>query len=295
MKSIVNRTLLCILFLGSLGKEIPVMGNMLSQQIEKEHKKKKKKVKTKDRDGNTISTMSCEKLQEAIDRFVASGDFDSASKYLEELVRILTDHNEKPKRMLQLADIWFKGKEYKMAQRVYEQFEAEYPGSEMVSFALARAIECAFHQLNGKDRDQTPTEDALELCARFMERKEVGSEYIAQVQSIEKKCWQLLFDHELYVADFYYNRGNFKAAQQRIASLNKRFITAPITVELEVLPRSIAVAQGLGDTLAATKLQITLAEKYPTSSAAQPLLATMPELKLQLATLEQQQTATAQA
>lgn len=264
---------------------------MLSQEIaDREQKRKKKKVKLKDRDGNTISTMSYEDLKKNKEALLGSGDEYTAAKYLEEMLRICEDHAEKQVLMLELADLWYTHKNYQLAQKVYEDFEMLYPGSDKTGLALCREIECSYQQINSVDRDQTPTEDTLKLCERFMERKDAFSqEQVQKVQDIEQQARKRLFESEMYIANFYLKRSNFKSAQKRITTLEKRFLTLPLAIEPDILNFKIQLAHAQNDHMLALQLKIELAEKYPQESTAQPFVATLSDLKVQLAQLSQKQ------
>jgi outer membrane assembly lipoprotein YfiO len=257
-----NKLKLPFLILLLFGTTLPLAANMLSREIA--DNKKKKKVKIKDREGNTITTMPYEKLKKNKNELLVQGDELTAIKYLEEMVKICPDHEEKQDVMLELAGLWYKHKEYAFAQRVYEDFEMLYPGSDYVGFSLARGIECAFNQLYSSDRDQSQTEQTLKLIDRFMERKDAFSDYVDQVVEIEKKCHARLFESEINIANFYLKGGNIKSAQQRIDTLQKRFEDERAVIEPAGLEFKIRLARETNDK-ADLKVQLAQLEKNTTT------------------------------
>ena len=266
---------------------------MLAKEVQQRKKQEKKKVvKNKDRkgDGTTISTMTYDQLEARKNELVKQKDFFNAIKYLEEMIKICEDHREKQELMLELGEYWVQRQEYKFALRLYKNFKDLYPGSEHIGFVLRREIECSFAQLLTYDRDQTNTQDTLKLCEEFMEYKNIFAEHVQAVVDIEKQCRQRLFEHEMYVAEFYLFRGNFKAAQKRIDTIGKQFNGTSFVVEPPALEFKIRLAQANDDMLSATKYKIELAQKYPQHTKALPFVASLPDLKLELAMLEAPQT-----
>ena len=270
---------------------------LLSQQVANRERKKKKVAKIKDRDGNTISTMPLETLKKIKDRLMGQKDLFTAAKYLEEMVKVCDDHVQKQALMLELGDAWYEQKDYKHAQRVYEEFGLLYPGSDNVGLAFSREIECSFHQLLSYDRDQTQTEKTLELCERFFERKDVFAEHMPLVLDIQEKTQRRYFDHELGIARDYLRRNNIKAAQHRISTIHdavgKRFSEQITVFEPEVYDFKIQLAQAMADSANELKLKIELAQKYPDNKIAIPFVTELPDLKLQLAALDKSKTAPA--
>lgn len=265
---------------------------MLSQDIQKRQKEKKKVVKkAQDRTGKTVSTMPYDQLKAKKELVVKDKDFFSAIKYLEEMIRICENHAEKQELMLELGQYWFDRKEYKQAQRLYKDFKDLYPGSDHIGLVMRREIECSFAQLLSYDRDQTLTQDVLKLCSEFMERKQVFAEHVPAIVDIEKQCRQRLFEHEIGVAEFYLFRGNFIAAQKRIDIITKQFGGTSFVVEPHALDFKIRLAQATNDNFSAMKYKVELAQKYPEDAKALPFVASLPDLKLELAALEKSQQA----
>ena len=56
-------------------------------------------------------------------------------------------------------------------------------------------------------------------------KKAVTQDLITQAKEILQQCYQRLYDHEIYVFNFYTKKKNFTAAQMRLDYIKKNFAT----------------------------------------------------------------------
>ena len=115
---------------------------------------------------------------------------------------------------LKIGDAHYHRKEYPEAIAAYEEFASLHPKNEAIPYVLFQIGACFYEQLETKDRDQTPTREAISSFERLIQA------YPTSVQSDKAKaririCRELLAENELYVARFYYNTKHYKAALAR--------------------------------------------------------------------------------
>ena len=115
---------------------------------------------------------------------------------------------------LKIGDAHYHRKEYPEAIAAYEEFASLHPKNEAIPYVLFQIGACYYEQLETKDRDQTPTHEAISSFERLVQA------YSTSAQSDKAKaririCRELLAENELYVARFYYNSKHYKAALTR--------------------------------------------------------------------------------
>ncbi len=116
---------------------------------------------------------------------------------------------------LKLADAYYLDKKYQEAVVAYEKFARLHPAHEAVPYVLYQ-IGMSYFQL-GKDtrRDHEQLKKALSVFERLA-RAYPGTIYAQKAQEQAKVCKKKLAEHELDVATFYYKRGKYGAAKNRI-------------------------------------------------------------------------------
>lgn len=210
----------------------------------------------------TLSTMNYAQLTEAKNKAIARNDHFSAIRYLERMAKVCPDLAQLSSVILELADLLFVDNKYAKAQLLYDQYIKSFPGkSHDYSFAFYRKILCSFYQTVDFDRDQTATEQTVELCETFLKNcKE--SNYEKDVRSIKTDCTQKLAKHELYIADNYVIQNKYMSANRRITQIRDRYQTVP-EVEPELLLVEIKLAEKVGNTQYAQAKQHEFTEKFP--------------------------------
>jgi tetratricopeptide (TPR) repeat protein len=146
-------------------------------------------------------------------------------KVIEQMLKICPTTDELTKLWMELADLFFELKQFEMAYVTYKNFMTYYPGHTQFEYALYRAIQSAHHRLPSYDRDQSETEKLLELVEMYKQKDFVL--YKVEISGIQRQCTELLLLAELYVIEFYLNKGDISVAQSRYVSLmdNSYFIT----------------------------------------------------------------------
>ncbi|TDP77687.1 Beta-barrel assembly machine subunit BamD [Bradymonas sediminis] len=161
-----------------------------------------------------------------------------------------------PLAELGIGDAYFAQESYATAVQQYRSFVQLHPSHAKVAYAQWRVAD-AFYQLMPEDwwllppayeRNLRKTEDAVRELDRFA-KAYPQSEYAAEANKRLGIARRRLADHELYVAKFYFERDNPKAAGMRLRYLLKNysglgldpqalFLLARSYIELGELPRA---------------------------------------------------------
>ncbi len=126
---------------------------------------------------------------------------------------------------LRIADSNYELKNYDEALDAYQEFEELHPKNEAIVRIIYRQGLCWYKQMDTIDRDNRPAAKAIVQFRRLKERFP-DSIYIAKVDKMMKECTDNLAGHELYVADFYFKSGQYKASLNRYMYLVEHFPTS---------------------------------------------------------------------
>jgi outer membrane protein assembly factor BamD len=127
---------------------------------------------------------------------------------------------------IKLADSYFYRKKYDEALQAYKDFEKLHPTNKAVPYCIYRQGLCYYRQRSTIDRDQTFT---IKAAAEFrrLKQKFPQCEYIPKADKFLARCHRDLGEHELYVADFYYNTKHYKAALERYQVVAQEYPDLP--------------------------------------------------------------------
>ena len=126
---------------------------------------------------------------------------------------------------LRIADSNFKLELYDEALTAYQEFEELHPKNDAIVRIIHRQALCWYNQVDTIDRDNEPAAKAIVQFKRLKERFP-NSSYIGKVDKMMVECTDNLAGHELYVAEFYYKSGKYKAALNRYKYLVEHFPTS---------------------------------------------------------------------
>ena len=123
---------------------------------------------------------------------------------------------------LRIADCDFDTEEYASASQRYKEFAQRYPSHKDVDYASFKRALATYKRIPGSsfimppvyERDQSFVKEAAREFRVFLDNYP-GSEHIEEAKGYYVKCLNLLADHELYVARFYYKKSKFKGAIHR--------------------------------------------------------------------------------
>jgi len=115
---------------------------------------------------------------------------------------------------LKMADALYLQGEYELAYAAYDEFEKLHPRHKDVPYVIYQKGMSNFSQIKSKDREQVHTFKAKEEFERVIKRFP-RDEYANKARKNLRECLIYLAEYELYVADFYYKQGKYRAALGR--------------------------------------------------------------------------------
>lgn len=123
---------------------------------------------------------------------------------------------------LKIADSYYHLEEFGQAIVAYEDFESLHPRNEAVPYVIYQIGMSWFSQMGTIDRDHTPAKKSLETFRR-LNAQHPNNEYSVKAQKHIRKCLDNMSGHELYVANFYLKKEQYKAALKRYEYLLNHF------------------------------------------------------------------------
>lgn len=123
---------------------------------------------------------------------------------------------------LKAADALYIEGRYEEAFDAYSQFEKLHPTHQKIPYVIYQEGMCHFSRISTIDRDQSPTRRAKEVFQRLVD-KFPETKYASKARLKIRKCYIYLAKHELYVGDFYYKMGHYKAAINRYRYLLENY------------------------------------------------------------------------
>lgn len=124
---------------------------------------------------------------------------------------------------LAIADVHFKRESFADAQISYQNFRDLHPKHPMIDYVIFRTGLSFYMQLPETiDRDLTAANDAIyhfnEVIKNFP-----NSKYVKEASENRDKCFSMLAEKELYIADFYYRQKKYEASLLRYENVLKQF------------------------------------------------------------------------
>ena len=217
------------------------------QKVEEKSRPKPEKVRRKGLQGieyhKTFSEMNYEELKKKKIQLASKENWTIVPKYLERMITLCDDINEKADLILELADAQLVQGFYDDAAKQYKEFMHLYPGNERIEYASYKAITCTSQRMLSFDRDQTSTEETLELTKTFLDRADLFTTYSDAVRAIQKQCYELLAESEMNISEFYIKQGDYLSAQNRLTHLRSDWLEkAPnIGFRLALLEENLSI------------------------------------------------------
>ena len=117
---------------------------------------------------------------------------------------------------LKMADALYFQEEYDPAYAAYDDFEKLHPKHKDIPYVIYQKGMCNFSQIKSTDREQVHTFKAKEEFERVIKRFP-RDEYANKARKNLRECLIYLAEYELFVGNFYYKQGRYKAALGRYA------------------------------------------------------------------------------
>jgi outer membrane protein assembly factor BamD len=123
---------------------------------------------------------------------------------------------------LKLADTLYYNRKFDEAQAAYKEFEKLHPTNKAIPYVIYQQALCFYRQRPTIDRDQTPTEKAMEEFRR-LQKKFPQSEYASKSEKYKQRCIDDLAAHEFYVGEFYFRTKHFPSAMDRFQAISQEY------------------------------------------------------------------------
>jgi len=192
-----------------------------------------------------VRKMTLEQLNEVYDYTQKNKvDLNLLTNVLERLISLSDNHASVKIYKLQYADAHFKMNHINLAATFYEDFATLYPSCKESIYALFKAVLCMFEISLDADRDQTNTKKTIALALDFI-KQHPTSKHVQEIQTVLATCYNRLYDHEIYVLNFYMKKKNYTAAQMRLDFIAKIFEKniPDITTKVKSLKKQLELAQ----------------------------------------------------
>jgi outer membrane protein assembly factor BamD len=139
---------------------------------------------------------------------------------------------------LRIADCDFDTEEYAQASQRYKQFTQRYPSHEEVDYASFKRALSTYKRIPGKifilppvyERDQSFIKEAAREFRLFLDNYP-ESEHRGKAGKYYVECLNLLAEHELYVAKFYFKKSKFKGAIHRLGRVVEKLKDSDLVPE----------------------------------------------------------------
>lgn len=148
--------------------------------------------------------------------------YEDARKNLQRLMNQYPDSELITSARLALAKALYLDKKYEEARTEYQRFLELHPQSDRADEAHYYLGMTNFRMADAADRDQTTTQKALEEFDIVI-KQFPDSQYVADARERGRAARKKLAEKEVYVADFYFSRGNYAAAAARAAGVVQRY------------------------------------------------------------------------
>ncbi len=153
-------------------------------------------------------------------------NYVSASKYFTRLKENYPFSPYAVEAELSLADCYFLDEEWGPASEAYKEFESMHPRHEAIPYVL---YNIGMSNLNGYpsiDRPPNQLEEAYSYFNRLRESYP-GTDYAEAAAEKMKMCRQLMAEHDLYVADFYFRMERYTSALARYKEIVLKYPDVP--------------------------------------------------------------------
>ncbi|HOK06609.1 MAG TPA: outer membrane protein assembly factor BamD [Syntrophales bacterium] len=150
------------------------------------------------------------------------GRYKRAVEHFTRVKELYPLHPLAPMAEIGIGDAHFSNEDYAEAEMAYTEFANLHPSHEDIPYVLYQIGMCHYHQMLSIDRDQTETMRAAKEFERVIARYPT-SKFAFLAEKRLKECRQRLAESEFYVGEFYFKRGDYKAALRRFEYLAKNY------------------------------------------------------------------------
>lgn len=157
-------------------------------------------------------------------------DYSGAAEYFAKLKDNFPFSPYAPRAEVGLGDAYFLDEEYLAAIDAYKEFEALHPEHEDAAYVLYQIGLSNMKLFKSIDLRQENIKEALEYFYR-LEEEFPSSDYSDPGRTRIVECRNILAEHELYVADFFWRSKKYGPSWNRYLYIIKEFQDLPKVIE----------------------------------------------------------------
>lgn len=131
---------------------------------------------------------------------------------------------------LSLADAYYLDEEYEIAAESYKDFEALHPRNEAIPYVLYQTGMSLLKQFRSIDRATTELQEAYDYFNRVRQQFP-ATPYAESAAENMRICRKLMAEHELYIADVFWNMGKYGPAWRRYVYVAENYKDVPEVAE----------------------------------------------------------------
>lgn len=156
---------------------------------------------------------------------IERGDYDAARLTLNTLINTYDTSEYLAKAKLAIADSWFReGGAHGLAQAEaeYKDFILFYPQMEEAAESQLKICNIHYKQMDKSDRDNSQAQRAEDECRQALVAYP-NSKFVPSVQQMLRNVQEVLADKEYKTGEFYYQKGSFPAAANRLSFVTQQY------------------------------------------------------------------------
>ena len=232
-------------------------------QSKKKRKNRRRNPVVKKPSRKLLSEMTFDEVIVSKDRVMKRKNYVSGLKYIERALKFSDNINETEKLLIEYADTLYTCQKYEKASRTYNELANLYPGSEKVEYALYQAVVCSSKLILDFERDQTKTNETIELANQFLQRADIFTEYKERVQEIKQKAMRTLVDSEFNICRFFITSYEYSQAQHRLDGIRTDWLEILPDLESEILVLECDLAEKQNKPDLSSEKKKELQDKFP--------------------------------
>lgn len=210
-----------------------------------------------------LSEMTFDEVIVSKNRVMAGKNYVSGLKYIERALRLADDIDETEKLLIEYSDTLYICQRYEKAARSYNELANLYPGSDKVEYSLYQAVVCSSMLILDAERDQTKTNETIELANQFLQRSDIFTEYKEKVEAIKQSAERVLVQSEFNVCQFFIISYEYSQAQHRLDGIRKDWLAKLPDLEPEILILECSLAEKQNKPDLITEKKKELQDKFP--------------------------------
>ncbi len=169
---------------------------------------------------------TAQELFETANDFMAEKDYVAAAERYDKLRDSYPFSPYTLQAELSLADAYFLDEEYEEAVEAYKDFESLHPRHEQMPYVLYQIGAARLKGFVSIDRPTTDLKEGYEYFDRLIQSYP-GTKYAERAPQHMHELRKLMAEHELYIADVFFNMGNYGPAWRRYTYVVENFKDVP--------------------------------------------------------------------